>query len=99
MRDDAHRYVIAYDIVDDRRRNHVAKVLQSYGVRVQYSVFLIDLRPAKLVRLRMKLLTLINPGEDSVMRCDLGAVSRITPKIFGFLGVTHRSPETGPQII
>ena len=36
-------YVIAYDIVDDRRRNLVAKHLEGWGRRVEKSVFECDL--------------------------------------------------------
>ena len=32
-------YVISYDIVSDKLRNKVAKILLDYGKRVQYSVF------------------------------------------------------------
>lgn len=32
-------YVVSYDIVSDRLRSKVAKVLLGYGKRVQYSVF------------------------------------------------------------
>ena len=35
--------VVAYDIPDDRRRTRVAKVLEDYGDRVQYSVFEMNL--------------------------------------------------------
>ena len=31
--------VVAYDVVDDKRRQNIAKKLKDYGVRVQYSVF------------------------------------------------------------
>lgn len=31
--------VVAYDIIDDKRRNRVAKTMEDYGTRVQYSVF------------------------------------------------------------
>ncbi|HSW41535.1 MAG TPA: CRISPR-associated endonuclease Cas2 [Patescibacteria group bacterium] len=75
-RDAARRYVIAYDVPDDRRRLQLAKKLGSYGDRVQYSVFIVDVRPAKLVRLRMELIRLINPTEDSVLLCEIGPVSR-----------------------
>jgi CRISPR-associated protein Cas2 len=37
------RYVVCYDVVDDRRRNRVADTLKDYGRRVQYSVFVADL--------------------------------------------------------
>lgn len=39
MSDEQRSYLIAYDVKDDRRRSHVAKLLQSYGERMQYSVF------------------------------------------------------------
>lgn len=32
-------YVIAYDIVNDRKRNHVSSILEKYGTRVNFSVF------------------------------------------------------------
>ena len=32
-------YVISYDIESDRIRNKIAKTLEGYGKRVQYSVF------------------------------------------------------------
>jgi CRISPR-associated protein Cas2 len=38
------RYVIAYDIADDGRREDVATVLSGYGPRVQLSVFECDVR-------------------------------------------------------
>lgn len=44
---DQHRYLVAYDIVDDRRRTKIAKVLESYGDRIQYSVFVVDIKPAR----------------------------------------------------
>jgi CRISPR-associated endonuclease Cas2 len=36
-REDTRRYLIAYDVADDGRRVKVAKKLESYGDRVQYS--------------------------------------------------------------
>ena len=77
MSEAARRHLVAYDIADDRRRAHVAKHLQSYGVRVQYSVFLIDLRPAKIQRLLTALESSIDPSRDSVLVCDLGPTTKI----------------------
>ncbi len=39
------RWLIAYDISLDERRTRIAHLLESYGDRVQYSVFVVDLRP------------------------------------------------------
>ena len=35
MRDDARRTLIAYDVPDDRRRARLAKLILSYGDRIQ----------------------------------------------------------------
>jgi CRISPR-associated protein Cas2 len=73
MSEPIRRMLVAYDIVDDRRRDRVAVALQEHGERVQYSVFLVDGRPATFVRLRSMLGTLIDHDVDTVMFCDLGS--------------------------
>lgn len=99
MSEAARRHLVAYDIADDRRRTHVAKHLQSYGVRVQYSVFLIDLRPAKIQRLLTALESSIDPSRDSVLVCDLGPTTKIRSRAFYYLGVARPEPPKGPVII
>ncbi len=89
-REDTRRYLVAYDIPDDRRRTQVAKKLESFGDRVQYSVFIVDAPPAKLVRLRTELLALLVTQEDSVLVCTLGPVASCGPERFEFLGRTRR---------
>ena len=42
------RVVISYDISDDKRRREVAKTIEGYGYRVQYSVFECDLTGQQL---------------------------------------------------
>ena len=48
-RDRLRRRLIAYDIPDDRRRSRAARVLEGFGDRVQYSVFVVDALPAQFV--------------------------------------------------
>lgn len=72
MSEPVRRLLIAYDISDDGRRDRVAVALQEHGERVQYSVFVVDGRPATFVRLRASLLGLIDPAVDTVLFCDLG---------------------------
>jgi CRISPR-associated protein Cas2 len=61
------RYVVAYDIADDRRRDDIATLLSGYGPRVQLSVFECDLASTReAVSLRAKLRELIDPVEDQV---------------------------------
>ncbi|MCX7766539.1 MAG: CRISPR-associated endonuclease Cas2 [Candidatus Sumerlaeia bacterium] len=59
-------YVIAYDIPDDARRLRVAKLLDGYGHRVQFSVFEARLSRDNLERLRSRLKRIISPTEDRV---------------------------------
>jgi len=61
------RYVIAYDIADDGRREDVATLLSGYGPRVQLSVFECDVRGRReAADLRAKLRALVDPVEDQV---------------------------------
>jgi len=43
-------YIIAYDIADNKRRLRVAKTLESWGYRIQESVFQLRLDTATLAR-------------------------------------------------
>lgn len=43
-------YIVAYDIADNKRRLRVAKTLESWGYRIQESVFQLRLDTATLAR-------------------------------------------------
>lgn len=60
------RYVICYDTPCARRRNRIAKAVESCGFRVQYSVFEADLTPAMKRDLVRLIEREIEVGEDSV---------------------------------
>jgi CRISPR-associated protein Cas2 len=59
-------YIVTYDIVDDRRRNRLAKALKDFGNRVQYSVFECLMGSEELGKLRKRAVDLIDFEEDSV---------------------------------
>lgn len=59
-------YVIAYDISDDHRRARVAAILQTYGDRIQRSVFLASIDDGTLAAARQQIDGIINPDTDSV---------------------------------
>ena len=63
--------VIAYDIVCDRRRQRLAKLLSGYGERVNFSVFECDLKPRQFDRLQQRIAKSINPDEDRVRFYEL----------------------------
>jgi CRISPR-associated protein Cas2 len=60
------RIVVAYDIVDNRRRNKIAKTMLDYGFRVQKSVFECLIDDRKYLSMKEKIEKLIDPTEDSV---------------------------------
>lgn len=59
-------YVIAYDISEDHRRARLAATLQSYGDRIQRSVFVCTLEASALAEVRSRVEEIINPQTDSV---------------------------------
>ena len=97
--DSVHRFLIAYDIGDDLRRTRVAKTLGSYGDRIQYSVFLIDAKPAKLVRLRSALQSLMDLSGDRALICDLGPLSHGGQLRLEFMGTRPAYTTDGPMIL
>ncbi len=60
------RYVIAYDVVNDKRRNRVARLLEGHGERVQYSVFECQLTAKQFNDLWKELSRLVKLEEDSL---------------------------------
>jgi len=60
------RYVICYDISDDRRRRKVATLLEGVGDRVQGSVFEADLDSTLFETVRTSLDDRIDKSEDAV---------------------------------
>ncbi len=58
--------VVTYDIVDDKRRTRIAKTMEDYGTRVQYSVFECILEKELLSEMINALTAHINHEEDSI---------------------------------
>lgn len=60
-------YVVSYDVSSDKLRYKVARILEGYGRRVQYSVFECRLTESQFEELYQKLaLVLSGSGENGV---------------------------------
>lgn len=70
-------WLVAYDISADRRRLAVAKLLGSYGDRVQYSVFAVDLSRADAVRLAERIAAMTEPGDRLLLLPTCPACQRL----------------------
>ena len=98
MSEAIRRLLVAYDVAEDPRRDRVAVTLQRFGERVQYSVFVIDGRPADFVRLKYALETIIDVDTDRVLFCDLGP-REITHRRMTFIGRKPTLSGDSPTLI
>ncbi len=62
------KYVVSYDISNDRRRTKLASLLDKYGTRVNYSVYECELNERKLDKLlcEIELKKLLDKKYDSL---------------------------------
>jgi CRISPR-associated protein Cas2 len=77
-------WVVSYDIVDDRRRLRLAKLLSDYGHRVQKSVFECDLDDRRFLALKNQVERLIDHEEDSVRYYALCSRCRRAVEVSGW---------------
>ncbi len=61
-------YVISYDIELDKIRNKVAKTLENYGKRVQYSVFECDIKELQFKSLYSELAQIMSGEVEGNIR-------------------------------
>jgi CRISPR-associated protein Cas2 len=59
-------YVVCYDVPDDGRRTRLARVLDGYGRRVQYSVYEAVLDRVLFDNLLGRIVSVIDAGTDRV---------------------------------
>ncbi|MDN5797029.1 MAG: CRISPR-associated endonuclease Cas2 [Intrasporangium sp.] len=90
------RYLIAYDIAHPRRLRLTCKVMEGYGDRLQYSVFLCDLSGAELAQWERDIRPVLNLGEDSIVVIDLGRPETVRMQC---LGVMRQIPHSGPTVV
>src|SRR5208337_2396221 len=58
------RYVVCYDITDDRRREHLSTILLDFGRRIQESVFLADLDEELAGKMRERVKNVLDVALD-----------------------------------
>jgi CRISPR-associated protein Cas2 len=92
---DALRYLVCYDISDTPRRTKLAKCLDDYGGRVQYSVFEMVLDRRLFDNLVADLTALIDPSEDRVIVYPICAACL---KKAVFLGLSADEVRPGDEI-
>jgi len=71
------RYLVTYDISDDKRRDRVFKTLRNRGDHVQFSVFLCELNPCEHAALKGELQQYVHQRDDQVLLLDLGPAENV----------------------
>jgi CRISPR-associated protein Cas2 len=84
------RYLVSYDVADDKRRTQIFELLLGYGDHVQYSVFLADLTEQERLTLQGRLLGRMNERDDQVLIVDLGRETRPLDLALEVLGKSYR---------
>lgn len=85
------RYLLCYDVRDDRRLRAVHKLADAYGQALHYSVFVCDLSHAEAVALMARMGRVVNQSVDSVILIKLA--SEVQDNLLG------RSRWLGPRPI
>jgi CRISPR-associated protein Cas2 len=80
------RYLICYDIVENRRRYRVDRLLKGRGLRAQRSVFECDISAGQLDDLERRLQKWIDPATDRIHIYHLCGKDEAGISVFGGAG-------------
>ena len=83
------RYLVSYDICAPKRLRRVAKALEGYGTRLQFSVFECPLDKLRLAELRAVLDEIIKHDEDQVLFVSLGLLAAEDTVVIEALGLPY----------
>lgn len=83
------RYLVSYDISHPKRLRRVARTLEGFGVRLQYSVFECPLDEVRLAKLKSELQDLLNHDEDQVLFVSLGPSASDASLIIEAMGLPY----------
>lgn len=83
------RYLVSYDICDPKRLRQVARTLEGFGVRLQYSVFECPLDDLRIAMLKTQLHPLLKHDEDQVLFVSLGPSASDASLIIEAMGLPY----------
>ena len=77
------RYAVCYDVIDDKRRLRIARILTDYGQRVQYSVFEAEMTKGTFDRMTERLAQNTDKKRDSIIIYRLCATCTEAAMVIG----------------
>ena len=75
--------IVAYDIAEPRRLTRVAKVVKDYGIRVQKSIFEVEVDSRRFSQMKVRIEEIIEASEDGVKYFPLCEKCAGTVEIIG----------------
>jgi CRISPR-associated protein Cas2 len=93
------RYLVSYDISNPKRLRMVARTLEGFGVRLQYSVFECPLDDMRMAMLKAALQPIVKHDEDQVLFVSLGPSSNDASLIIEAMGLPYTVRRTRVIII
>ena len=83
------RYLVSYDICEPKRLRKVARAMEGFGVRLQYSVFECPLDEMKMAMLKAALHPIVKHDEDQVLFVSLGPSANDASLIIEAMGLPY----------
>ena len=83
------RYIVCYDISDPKRLKAAARACESFGFRIQYSVFECFLNGVQIQKLKTALQAVIHHEEDQVLFIPLKRETASLPVKIEYLGLAY----------
>jgi CRISPR-associated protein Cas2 len=93
------RYIVTYDIADQKRLRRVFKLLKGYGEHLQFSVFRCDLTNMALAKMKAELNEAIHALEDQVLIIDVGPTEGRGEVVFESLGKAYVDEGRKPNVV
>jgi CRISPR-associated protein Cas2 len=93
------RYIVTYDIADQKRLRKVFKLLKGYGEHLQFSVFRCDLTNMALAKMKAELNEAIHALEDQVLIIDVGPTEGRGEVVFESLGKAYVDEGRKPNVV
>ena len=83
------RYLVSYDVSSPKRLRKVARTMEGFGVRLQYSVFECPLDDVRMAKLKAELQPILNHEEDQVLFVSLGPSASDASLIIEAMGLPY----------
>jgi len=94
-----HRYLVTYDVCDDKRLRRVFKKMKTFGLHLQLSVFECELSQRELAIMKTALDGIINHDLDQVLIADLGPAGGRGDDCIDALGLPYHPKERKSVVV